>query len=195
MFDVITTEHSEYEKRTVTEYMPHTIPITETFEAEDDEYVVPSMSKALVIIAYVIIGLFIIIGNLLVLIVVYRRKAMRNTTNILVGSLAFADLMIGFFVVPSTVISAVTNSGTKGALMCQLVPYIQLTSFTASILSMVLIACERFHVIVRTHKTPYTIKQTGFMVFGVWCISASYGLRVFIQTGTVYTFSRGETTT
>ena len=164
-------------------HLSEVTPITEVFRFDDEEELVPNLPTALVVTAYMFIGFLIVIGNSLVLAVVYRHKAMRVTTSILVGSLALADMMIGCFVVPSTIISFITGSESKGTVMCQVVPYIQLTSVSATIASMVMIAIERYHVILRIEQQPYTVKHTVMMVSLGWCLSGLYGLRVFIPTG------------
>uniref|UniRef100_K1Q4W1 KiSS-1 receptor n=1 Tax=Magallana gigas TaxID=29159 RepID=K1Q4W1_MAGGI len=57
------------------------------------------------IIIPTIFGLIVflgLVGNLLVIIVVFSYKQMQNTTNILIVSLAFADLFFIIFCVPFT---------------------------------------------------------------------------------------------
>ena len=159
------------------------LPQSYTAEPSEEDEESGDIPDSVIIVIYSLIGLLIITGNILVLIVVYRRKAMRMTTNILVGSLSFANLMIGCFVIPSTIINIAMGNSYTGTLTCVLVPYVQLASITASILSMVLIAIERYHVIVMYYKPSFTPRATTLMVASVWLISAMYSLRVLIPLG------------
>ena len=171
------------DKMNVTDKMHVTDTMNETLDEITEDEFVANLPTALIISVYAPIMIMTVSGNSLVLAVAYRHKAMRLTTSILIGSLAVADMLIGGFVVPTSLISAIMGTNNKGTVMCKVMPYTQLTSVTASISSMVLIAIERYHVIMRLHLQPFSVKRTITMVSMSWCLSACYGLRVFVPTG------------
>ena len=103
-------------------------------------------------LTYVLLGILIVVGNLLVLLVVRGGRAMRNTTNILVGSLALSDLMIGTFIMPSFLVTSLAGIQREGILFCHLLTFLNLMSYFSSVYSMTLIAIERHHAIVYIHR-------------------------------------------
>ena len=103
-------------------------------------------------LTYVLLGILIVVGNLLVLLVVRGGRAMRNTTNILVGSLALSDLMIGTFIMPSFLVTSLAGIQREGILLCHLLTFLNLMSYFSSVYSMTLIAIERHHAIVYIHR-------------------------------------------
>ena len=147
-------------------------------EEVDEADVYSGISGNLIMYLYLTLCFAIITSNTFILYVIYRNTFIKRSTGIMMSSLAVADMFIGCFVLPLTIKSVVYGSTPE---TCILVPYVQLTSLAASVLSMILIAAERYHVLVRIHKEPFTIKQTRLMVFIAWSFAATYGLIVFVQ--------------
>ena len=87
-------------------------------------------------------------GNILVLKVLVSHKHMQNTTNILLGSLAFTDLFFILLCVPFTGTQYATSQWIFGRVWCKLVQYfIHVTAF-ASIWTLVLISFARYRAVI-----------------------------------------------
>lgn len=95
-----------------------------------------------------IVALVGLIGNLLVIIVVISNKQMRNTTNILIISLAIADLSFIILCVPFTAITQVVTVYPFGTAWCQVVNYMTFVSAYVSIYTLVLMSFDRYLAVV-----------------------------------------------
>lgn len=60
-------------------------------------------------IAYTVIFLFALFGNLCVIAVVWRNRRMHNVTNFFIVNLAVADILVAVFVVPITLLTNLYN--------------------------------------------------------------------------------------
>lgn len=83
-----------------------------------------------------------VLGNVLVVLVVYVNRALRNTTFIFIVSLAVADVAVGALVIP---VAIIINMEFKTQFFTCLVLSCLLLSITqSSILSLLAIAIDRF---------------------------------------------------
>lgn len=96
-----------------------------------------------IIIAYSVIIFISLCGNMLVLRVIASRKKLQTTTNLLIASLAFADVLTTTLNVPFNVARFLSLNYPFGALLCKLVPFIQVGSVYVSTLTMGVIAIHR----------------------------------------------------
>ncbi|XP_031554639.1 QRFP-like peptide receptor [Actinia tenebrosa] len=100
-------------------------------------------------IAYSIILCVSLIGNILVVFVIYKNRSMRTTVNYFIVNMALSDLIIPILVLPLR-ISNVTSSrewrvhGTIGAFLCKFVYFISDITPTVSSVSLVLMTFDRF---------------------------------------------------
>lgn len=63
------------------------------------------MATGIYIFAYVLVIIVGLIGNLLVIQVIFRVPRMRTVTNLFIANLAFADLLVITFCMPATLMS------------------------------------------------------------------------------------------
>uniref|UniRef100_A0A0K0E3X6 G_PROTEIN_RECEP_F1_2 domain-containing protein n=1 Tax=Strongyloides stercoralis TaxID=6248 RepID=A0A0K0E3X6_STRER len=104
------------------------------------------------IIAYIIVFLFCVIGNILILTVIITKKSMRTITNFLLSNLAVADLLVGIFCVVQTGFHFLHSGNSQwifGKTMCHCYLYLvnMIPNLSAGIL--VLLSVERFIAVVR----------------------------------------------
>ncbi|MGH0143993.1 UNVERIFIED_CONTAM: hypothetical protein FKN15_038923 [Acipenser sinensis] len=59
------------------------------------------------------------LGNVVVCLMVYQRAAMRSAINILLASLAFADMMLAVLNMPFALVSVITNQWIFGDVFCK----------------------------------------------------------------------------
>uniref|UniRef100_A0A0N4Z5L9 G_PROTEIN_RECEP_F1_2 domain-containing protein n=1 Tax=Parastrongyloides trichosuri TaxID=131310 RepID=A0A0N4Z5L9_PARTI len=104
------------------------------------------------IIAYIIVFLSCVLGNIIILTVIITKKSMRTITNFLLGNLALADLLVGIFCVVQTGFHFLSSGDSKwifGKTMCHCYLYLvnMIPNLSAGIL--VLLSVERFIAVVR----------------------------------------------
>ena len=135
---------------------------TETVEEEP----FPSSSLA-VFLAF--ICAFIVVGNSIVVYLIYRKKTLRSLTNMFLSSLAFSDLisgLVGFPLLIRCLQSNILNICVSSTIFYR---------FTAisSICHVLLIACDRYIAIVYPLKHSYIVtkwRAIGATIF-VWLFS------------------------
>ncbi|CEF69142.1 Trissin receptor [Strongyloides ratti] len=123
----------------------------ESYENEESLLDRPLIRNFL-IIAYIIVFLFCVIGNILILTVIITKKSMRTITNFLLGNLAVADLLVGIFCVVQTGFHFLHSGHSQwifGKTMCHCYLYLvnMIPNLSAGIL--VLLSVERFIAVVR----------------------------------------------
>ncbi|XP_008415740.1 neuropeptide Y receptor Y8b isoform X2 [Poecilia reticulata] len=105
------------------------------------------------IIAYSIVMAVGLIGNSCLVFVIMRHKEMQNVTNIFIVNLSCSDILMCIICLPVTIIYTLMDQWILGDTLCKLTPFIQCISVTVSIFSLVLIALERYQLIV--HPTGW----------------------------------------
>ncbi|CAL1544018.1 unnamed protein product [Lymnaea stagnalis] len=137
---------------------------------------VPFEQWAQILIA-IILGAFVVctvIGNSLVCISVAIVKRLQSPSNLLIVSLAVADLFVGMLVMPLAVVQELSGSWILGPLICDMWTTTDVLLCTSSILNLCAISVDRYFVITRPFQ--YAIKRTprrmGLMVLIVWSLSA-----------------------
>ena len=124
----------------------------------------------------IIIFLFAIIGNTVVLAVVYRNKTLRKTINFFIANMAFSDLIFTVISVPR-VVTIVSFGykwlvhGTLGMIFCRMVPFVMEITIIVSVLTIVAISLERLLVVLFSLRTFIRKKPCLLSIFGVWLIA------------------------
>uniref|UniRef100_A0AC35UHG9 G_PROTEIN_RECEP_F1_2 domain-containing protein n=1 Tax=Rhabditophanes sp. KR3021 TaxID=114890 RepID=A0AC35UHG9_9BILA len=104
------------------------------------------------IIAYIIVFLFCIVGNIIILLVIITKKSMRTVTNFLLANLAVADLLVGLFCICQTGFHFLYVDYSQwlfGKPMCHVYLYLINMMPTISSGILVLLSIERFIAVVR----------------------------------------------
>ncbi|XP_074152249.1 neuropeptide Y receptor type 4-2 [Sminthopsis crassicaudata] len=123
------------------------------------------------IIAYSLETFIGILGNLCLVGVVIRQREKANVTNILIANLAFSDFIMSLFCQPFTLIYTIMDYWIFGDAMCKLSAFIQCMSVTVSVLSLVLIALERHHMITNPLGYMPNMVQAYLGIVGTWLIA------------------------
>ena len=141
-----------------------------------------SRSKTKVILEsglFMLILLFLFVGNSLTLLVLLLNRRMRTIPNMFVASLAVSDLLLGVFSVGALGIpTLVTSHWPFNDTICQFQGFIIITTVVASIQTMVLMAVNRYFRIVKSTKYGryFTKKKTLTMIFVTWLYSFCFPL-------------------
>ncbi|XP_078342672.1 neuropeptide SIFamide receptor-like [Oculina patagonica] len=129
-----------------------------------------------IIFAYCLIFVVSMAGNIFIGIIVYKTKAMRKPINFLIVNMAMSDLLFPIFLFPQIItqfyVDSFLISGPLGQALCKLVPFLQSVSLTVSILSLVLIAVDRFGAVVFPLRSPViSSKLCPFFILATWIIA------------------------
>jgi allatostatin receptor len=123
--------------------------VTKGYEDEDEAN--NSFERAMQIavpIIYSLVAIVGFVGNLLVIVVVVSNRQMRNTTNILIVSLAIADLSFIIFCVPFTTVSVAIPVWPFGEIWCKIVQYVTFVTAYVSIYTLALMSFDRYLAVV-----------------------------------------------
>ena len=124
------------------------------------------------IFAYSIILLCSLVGNALIIIIVYKREELRKTINYFIVNMAISDFVFPLTVVPVSMVMIATSShqwpipGTAGLILCKLKSFLEAVSITVSTQSLVWIAVDRF-VAVAVLPMKVHLISSRFRVFAI----------------------------
>lgn len=142
------------------------------------------LTTVLVPLVFGVIVVVGIIGNLLVIAVVVTNQQMRNTTNVLILSLALADLLFIVLCVPFTGVDyalSATQGWPFGLLWCKTVQYLIYTTNFFSIYTLILMSMDRFLAVVYPIVSlPYrTVGNASLATSVTWAVIAGASLPIW----------------
>ncbi|UJR13451.1 hypothetical protein I4U23_000465 [Adineta vaga] len=120
------------------------------------------------------LAIFTILGNLLILYAIRTEKRLRTVSNLFILSLAFADLVVGIFVMPLSAANIITGQWPFSTVLCQMWLSVDYVASTASIFNLVLLSLDRYWAVVyplRYLQNRSRKQATNFIVI-VWFISS-----------------------
>ena len=135
-----------------------------------------STEKVFQCIAYFIIMFGSFVGNVLVICVVILNRQMRTVTNYLIVNMAVADLLITIVSMPVTAKVLVTgrsinwSNGVVYDILCKIIPFSQTLSIASSVLSLTVIAVDRFLAVMYPLKRCMTFQKTYVAMALVWLV-------------------------
>lgn len=115
-----------------------------------------------------------VFGNALVVAAVVRERYLHTATNYFVTSLAVADCLVGFVVMPfSAVYEVVENQWLFGTDWCDVWRSLDVLFSTASILNLCVISLDRYWAITDpfTYPTKMTRRRALVLIAAVWVCS------------------------
>ena len=118
-----------------------------------------------------------LIGNVLIILVVYKRKELRRTINYFIVNMAVSDFLISGLIIVMASQSLVDNSwssymafgSSTGLIPCMLEVLLQAISFAVSSQSLVWIALDRFVAVVIPMKVHFiSTRFRSFAIASTW---------------------------
>nr|XP_046183609.1 neuropeptide Y receptor type 2-like [Oncorhynchus gorbuscha] len=142
--------------------------------------------QVILILAYSTIILFGVIGNSLVIYVVYKFKTLHTVTNFFIVNLAVADLLVNTLCLPFTLINTLHGEWRFGQALCFILPFSQGMSVHVSTITLNIIALDRHRSIVYHLETKMSKEMCAAVIVMTWAISAVLAspLAVFREYGT-----------
>ncbi|XP_001642107.3 allatostatin-A receptor isoform X2 [Nematostella vectensis] len=129
-------------------------------------------------IIYSLILFFGVLGNSVVLIIVYKNRSMRTPANYFIANMAFADLLVPIFLVPRVLTQVFLGNGrwlfggTIGLVLCKVTPFMYDVCLMVSIHSLVLVAFERFCAVVRPMKAAIrNMRRCVSIIVATWLLA------------------------
>ncbi|KAL1506200.1 hypothetical protein ABEB36_005602 [Hypothenemus hampei] len=140
--------------------------------------VFPTYIRTTSMVFCIIIMCLGVIGNVMVPIVIFKTKDMRNSTNIFLVNLSIADLMVLLVCTPTVLVEVNSRPETwvLGKEMCKAVPFVELTVAHASVLTILAISFERYYAICKPLKAGYicTKARASLICLLAWFIAAVF---------------------
>lgn len=116
-----------------------------------------------------------LIGNVSLYIIVYNNKDLRTITNLYILNLAAADIMVSVLSIPVTVVTIITERWVFGDTACTALGFFTILSFIASVMSLGMIALNRYFYIVKwnTYTKTFSKRKALLYAAAVWAVSIS----------------------
>ncbi|XP_071361217.1 neuropeptide Y receptor type 2 [Trachinotus anak] len=143
--------------------------------------------QVILILAYSTIILFGVIGNSLVIYVVYKFKNLRTVTNFFIVNLAVADLLVNTLCLPFTLVYTLYGEWKFGQVLCFMLPCAQGMAVHVSTITLNIIALDRHRSIVYHTETKMSKDMCTVVIVITWAVSALLAspLAIFREYGTV----------
>lgn len=122
-------------------------------------------------IAYGAVSLASIIGNSAVLWFVVRSHRLRTVTNIFIGNLAIADILIGALAIPFQFVAALLQRWVLPHFMCSFCPFVQIVSVNVSIFTLAAIAADRYLIVVHPLNFRITKSRAKKIIAIIWTVA------------------------
>ena len=136
----------------------------------------PSALKIGKTVAYCLIIFGSLVGNSLIVTIVYKNKRMRRPINFFIVNMATSDLLYPTFLLPIHLMHLYNDSwlidGLLGRALCKLKDLLERVSIDVSILSLILIASERCsRVAFPLHSPFFTTKRSFLSILAIWIVA------------------------
>ncbi|XP_076876910.1 trace amine-associated receptor 6-like [Brachyhypopomus gauderio] len=117
-----------------------------------------------------------VLFNLLVIISISHFKQLHTPTNLLILSLAVADLLVGLVVMPVNIMQLRDSCWYLGKIACAVIPLILAVSPSASLCSMTCIAVDRYIAVndPLLYSTKITVCKTSLIIILGWSFCLFY---------------------
>lgn len=109
-------------------------------------------------------------GNVVVCLMVYQRSAMRSAINILLASLAFADMMLAILNMPFALVTVVTTSWIFGDVFCRVSAMLFWLFVMEGVAILLIISIDRFLIIVQK-QDKLSPQRAKLLIVVTWGLS------------------------
>ncbi|XP_030270259.1 substance-K receptor [Sparus aurata] len=166
-------QHIERDMEEATLFPPS---VTGDWLEDDNETTVnqfqqPDWQVALWAIAYSLIILVSITGNVTVIWIILAHRRMRTVTNYFIVNLAFSDVSMASFNTLFNFVYALHNDWYFGLGYCRFQNFFPITAMFSSIYSMAAIAVDRYMAIIHPLKPRLSSTSTKVVIALIWIVA------------------------
>jgi hypothetical protein len=143
--------------------------------------------KITLFVYYIVFMFLAILGNTLIIYIVFSNKSIRTSTNIFIVNLAVCDHGIPFFLLPKKIAELFVGRyvwlihGETGLALCKIVPFVYDVFIDCSTFSLLLITFDRFCAVLLPHKRHLlSTKVVAILICLTWLVSISM-VAVFLK--------------
>ena len=145
--------------------------------------------KGIKITAFVFLMLLSVLGNALLIAVVYKNanQRMRTPSNYFIFNMACADVLLTVYTVPVSIVSTAYShqwliTGVAGELLCRLSQFIGQMSVLVSTGSLLVTALDRFFLVFYPLKRMITLRIARFLISLIWIFAIVFTVPLFKMT-------------
>ncbi|XP_068743187.1 QRFP-like peptide receptor [Montipora capricornis] len=153
--------------------------------------------QVLMTVLYSVIFPVSLLGNSLVLYVVFKKQNMRSALNLLIVNMAIADLLMTIFTMPYSVAFLFAGSewfsGVFGLILCKTIHFSMTASIASSVITLVVLTVDRFVTIVFVWKSCLNLRTSKVSLIIIWVISLAI-MGIYLQVYTVEQTFPGDDT-
>ena len=130
-------------------------------------------------VAYSLILVVSLVGNSLIVLIVYKTPTLRKPINMLIANMAMSDLLLPIFLIPVRLADLHVGSwligGTLGQAWCKIHAFLADISSLVSIQCLVLITVDRFAAVVVPLRSPLISRKVcRCLIVGTWILAAPF---------------------
>jgi hypothetical protein len=158
-----------------TNFTNATALVNDTFPLSGDSFP-QKMTKT---IAYCLVFLVSLTGNVLVIWAIYRDKQLRTNTNILVANMAVSDLVYSLVAIPQRFLDINLSgygrwliNGNIGLALCKILPFLQTVCLAVSFYSCIFIAVDRYHAVAHPFRGGFSRSRLKYIMPGIWIFAS-----------------------
>ena len=139
----------------------------------------PEALKVGATVAYSSILVVSLVGNSLIILIVYKTPTLRKPINMLIANMAMSDLLYPIFLFPVKLVDFQVGSwligGTLGQTWCKIYAFLADISTLVSIQSLVLITVDRYAAVVVPLRSPLISRKVcRCLIVGTWVLAAGF---------------------
>ncbi|XP_074930635.1 substance-P receptor isoform X2 [Phalacrocorax aristotelis] len=149
----------------------HWLLNTSLNESFSNQFVQPPWQVALWAVAYALIVVVSVVGNVVVMWIILAHKRMRTVTNYFLVNLAFAEASMSAFNTVVNFTYAIHNEWYYGLLYCKFHNFFPIAAVFASIYSMTAIALDRYMAIIHPLQPRLSATATKVVIGVIWLLA------------------------
>ena len=139
----------------------------------------PESLKVGATVAYSLILVVSLVGNSLIVLIVYKTPTLRKPINMLIANMAMSDLLLPIFLIPVRLtdwhVGPWLIGGTLGQALCKIHPFLVEISMKVSIQSLVLITVDRYAAVVVPLRSPLISRKVcRCLIVGTWILAVPF---------------------
>ncbi|XP_017319569.1 substance-K receptor isoform X1 [Ictalurus punctatus] len=156
-------------------------------ETSTNLFAQPAWQVALWALAYSLVVLVSVVGNVTVIWIILAHRRMRTVTNYFIVNLAFSDASMATFNTVFNFVYALHNDWYFGLGYCKFQNFIPITAVFSSIYSMAAIAVDRYMAIIHPLRARLSSTTTKVVIGVIWAVAFSLAFpQCFYSSTKVY---------